>query len=73
MLCPKCGQENPDNAGQCSNCFYKFRFGNAFNDPKNMTFVTPGKSKESKIARYIFFSILLFLFILIIVSWIKSL
>ncbi len=73
MICPKCGYDNPDNAGQCSNCYYKFKFGHAYNDPQNMTLISLSNSKKSKIVRFIFFSILILVFILIVVSWLKSL
>ena len=72
MVCPKCGYNNPDNAAQCSNCYYKFRFGHAYNDPKYMTFISVGNAKNSKSVRYIFISIFLLVFILIIASWFNA-
>ena len=73
MLCPRCGHKNADNAGRCSNCKYNFRLGHAYNDPRNMTFVSLGNSKKTKFIRYIFFSVFFVIFILIIAAWIKSL
>lgn len=72
MLCPKCGYDNPDNASQCSKCNYKFRFGHAYKDPQNMTFISSSNSKKPKIVRYVFFSMFLLILILIVVSWLKS-
>jgi len=39
MLCPSCGSENPERAGMCSKCGYKFRLGYAYNDPYMMRFI----------------------------------
>ncbi len=36
MLCPACGTDNPDDSKICSNCRYRFQFGHAYNDPKQM-------------------------------------
>jgi uncharacterized membrane protein YvbJ len=74
MLCPSCGTDNPDDSPQCSNCGYKFRFGYAYNDPGRMTFINLFKSntKKSKVIRYLFISIVLIIFVLIILSCLKS-
>ena len=40
MICPKCGKVNDDNSPECSQCFYKFRFGYGYHDPaKNDPFI----------------------------------
>ncbi|MBN2105679.1 hypothetical protein JW835_16700 [bacterium] len=72
MICPKCGYQNSDDAGQCSHCNYKFQFGHNFNDPGHMMFISPGQSKKSKIAVMVFFSVMIVLLLLMIVSWLKS-
>lgn len=33
MICPRCGQPNPDSAAECSKCFHKFSFGHGYGDP----------------------------------------
>lgn len=33
MICPKCGHSNHEGVGECSKCFYKFRFGYGYKDP----------------------------------------
>jgi len=32
MICPKCGESNQDSAGECRQCFYKFRVGYGYGD-----------------------------------------
>ncbi len=68
MICPKCGHENPDDAGQCLNCCYKFRFGYAYKDPQNMMFFASTGSKKNKFSRYLFVALFLLIFVLIILS-----
>ncbi len=73
MLCPSCGNYNSDNSGQCSNCGYKFHFGQSYNDPKKIKFVKwSSKISKLKIARYLFVSIFLIIFVLIILSWFEA-
>jgi len=75
MVCPACGTNNSDDSGLCAVCGYKFRLGHAYNDPKRMTFVnwlSKTKTSKSRITRCLFASIFLIIFVLIILSWIKS-
>ncbi len=72
MICPKCGEENPETAGECSNCFYKFRFGHAYNDPAHLSFpieIKSSENKRTKIMKYIF---LLFIALVILLAIIVS-
>jgi uncharacterized membrane protein YvbJ len=74
MICPSCGTDNPEDAGQCSDCGYKFRFGHAFNDPRNMMFprfrrFATGRSKMIGVAVA---SILLLAFGLLILLWLRE-
>ena len=74
MLCPSCGADNPDEAGECKKCGYKFRFGYAFGDPKRMTFFNFSKigSKKNRLSKLILGILGLALFLLILLSWLKS-
>ena len=74
MLCPNCAAENPEDAGQCMKCGYKFRFGYAFNDPKRMTFLNlaNNRGEKYKTAGYAFIILFLLIFILVIYTWFKS-
>ncbi|MFC1537952.1 hypothetical protein ACFL6H_00885 [Candidatus Latescibacterota bacterium] len=77
MICPRCGEINPDSAGECSRCHHKFRLGHAFNDPAHATYPSftressenDGISKRKKIAGYIIFILLLLPLILAIISY----
>lgn len=74
MICPSCGTHNPEDSGHCSHCGYKFRFGHAYNDPRYMriiNFLKPN-SKISKGIGYLFVSLLVIIFILVILSWLNS-
>ena len=72
MICPKCGYANPDNAAQCAHCYYKFRFGHAYNDPAAASFPSLGSSKKMRLVRLIFFLFFILLFIFMIFMSIKS-
>jgi hypothetical protein len=74
MICPSCGVENQDSASQCVNCHHKFRFGHAYNDPKNMTlpnFLKSGSAK-TKAVRLAVVAMLFVVFALMILWWVKS-
>ena len=74
MLCPSCGTDNPDDAGECKKCGYKLRFGHAFNDPARMTFLNFSKtaSKKTRTSRLILGILGLAIFLLVLLSWLKS-
>ena len=72
MICPSCGYNNSEDAEQCAQCNYKFRFGHAHGDPANMTFISSGESKKAKMARYVFAAFFIFIFIVMIISWFLS-
>jgi uncharacterized membrane protein YvbJ len=75
MVCPSCGINNPDDSKQCSGCGYKFSFGYAYNDPKKMMFfkwISKTNTTKTKIARYFVALLLLIMFVLVILSWLKS-
>ena len=74
MICPHCGQQNPDSASLCSNCHYKFRFGHAHGDPRKMMYFFSKPSEKSKKLNFVsvvFYGIIL-LFIAIFVLFIYS-
>ncbi|MBN2415535.1 zinc ribbon domain-containing protein [bacterium] len=68
MICPSCGENNSDNAALCTYCGYKFRFGHAFNDPANMTFLKSGSAGKSRAGRIVFFLFLLVMVVTVIVA-----
>ena len=68
MLCPKCGLENPEDSGQCSNCRHKFRFGHAYHDPQNIEFIASNITSKPKILKYAFFLFLIVVFGLLLLK-----
>ncbi|MBN1893919.1 hypothetical protein JW906_05470 [bacterium] len=74
MLCPSCGFENPDRAGMCSRCGYKFRLGYAFNDPFMMRFFNFSKwtGGKSKVIKLFFLALAVFIILAFIFSIIKA-
>jgi uncharacterized membrane protein YvbJ len=71
MICPSCGAENPDDAGQCSSCQYRFRFGHAYNDPARMSLLRWPRATDStalKIAKYAVLLLLVAIVVVVIVS-----
>jgi uncharacterized membrane protein YvbJ len=66
MICPHCGKENPDSVPLCSNCHYKFRFGHAHGDPKNMMYLFSKPSEKSK--KFNFVSVVFYGIILLFIT-----
>jgi len=46
MICPNCGENNPEAAPECARCQYKFSFAHALNDPSHMMLWHWGKQKK---------------------------
>ncbi len=77
MVCSRCGADNVDSSAQCSQCYYKFRFGHAHGDPSQaMYFTTTSEnhadSKPSKLWRFIFFAVILFFMLIFGFSIVQS-
>ena len=64
MICPSCGHDNTDSAGQCVNCHHNFRFGYAFDDPANMTIISWDERLKHKTKLRVIGYLLLFLAIM---------
>ena len=61
MLCPSCGNPQPDDAGRCSEC------GHAFNDPAKMHYA----QQQHPQTWTVFAVILLLILALVILIWIQ--
>jgi uncharacterized membrane protein YvbJ len=72
MICPKCGQQNPDSAAMCTNCYYKFNFGHAHGDP-GRTFYFGSSSPKKKWVSIALIIVFVFFIVMFILSLISSL
>jgi len=72
MVCPKCGQQNPDSAAICTNCYYKFKFGHAHGDPGKI-FYFPSSSSKKKWASIVLIIVFVIFIVMFLLSLISSL
>ena len=72
MICPKCGIQLPNHATKCSACHHRFTFGYGDHLPGDSPFVLNGSGKKAKQAQRILASIFIFIFLIILISWLVS-
>jgi uncharacterized membrane protein YvbJ len=74
MICPNCGEENPETSKMCVKCGSKFEFLHAYGDPgSRRVFNLAGlKTKKQKVASLFLVSLSIVILALIIISWMRS-
>jgi uncharacterized membrane protein YvbJ len=74
MLCPSCGSENPEKAGMCSRCGYKFRLGYAYNDSYKMRLFDFSRwmTGKRKVVKLFFLALAVFIILAFVFSILKA-